>query len=205
MATRSTRGQYLLDGGAVKGQRRLHQLGALFIEHPFLLARFDDAAELLLGDQRLGVAPGAAQQGDAVLQLGKEPGDRRKKDNQQRKGAAGQQGDLFGIFLGDAFGKDLAEDEDDHCHNKGGDCDAACSQNLGNHRGGSRGSADIDDIVADQDDWQCAVKAFGQAVGQGGPPVAVFSHCTQPYPVDGGQRHLRGGEKGGKENEHAQE
>ena len=118
---------------------------------------------------------------------------------------AEKHGKALGILLGQALGRDLAEDQHHNGDDGGGDHRAVLqAQALGKEHGGQRGGGQVDDVVAHQNGGQQVVILVHQPEGQGGPAVAGVGLALQADAVERGKGGLRGGEIGGQNHQNNQ-
>ena len=106
----------------------------------------------------------------------------------------GKHRERLGRFLGDAFRRDLTEDQDDdrHGYGRGRGAGAAAEHLDEQDRGDGRGR-DVDDVVAYEYGGDQLVVVSGKAVGELRAPVAAFRKVLDADAVQRGERRLRRG------------
>ena len=144
------------------------------------------AHQLLLGD---AVAlRGAEHLGEQPLPLCEQEIGRSQDDHQQAKQGGGDHGPALWVFLGQALGGDLAEDQNDHGQDNGGDGGTAdIVDQLDKQYRADGGGHVVDDVVADQDGGKQAVIVLRQLQCAGGPAVAVVRFVFQSDTVERGK------------------
>ncbi len=116
---------------------------------------------------------------------------RRQQPHQQAQQRCGKHSEFFGAVLRNAFGRDLAENEDHNGDDYRGKrrADVAVKPNE-QHRADGRGG-DVDDVVADEDGRKQLVIAFRQPAGKHGALATLLGHCFQPCSVQRGKGRFR--------------
>ena len=133
---------------------------------------------------------------------GEEQIERQQHPDENPQDGRGEHGKALRAVLGDAFGRDLAEDQHHHCDDHGGDRRARVAVMAHKEHRADGGRRNIDDVVANQDGREQPVILLQQLAREGGVGIALFSKGFEPRGAGGGKRGLRGGKVGGEQQAH---
>ena len=161
-----------------KVERGAQQLAAILVEHVLVLGCLDDRLQLLRGGLLGVTVAGVAVQGarDEVHEPDDEPDDGVQNDRQRADDIRVAQSDAVGVLLGDDLRHRLAEAE--------------------------RRRRDVDEVVADEDGTEGAVKMVEDADGGLRAAAAVLGGVFEPQAVGRRIRHFRRGKERGQRDEH---
>ncbi len=124
--------------------------------------------------------------------------------HQGQQNDAGREGDAFRIERCYGLGRDFGEHQYHQGQADGGDGDAGVApQAYGDDRGDSRGK-DVDQVVADQDQADQAIRSFQQFAGTARAAMPLFPEVLQPVTVEGHHAGFRAGKETRQKNENNQ-
>ena len=143
------------------------QLAAVLVEHVLVLGRLDDRLQLLRGSLLGVTVAGVAAQGarDEVHEPDDEPDDGVENDRQRADDIRVAQSDAVGVLLGDDLRHRLAEDDDQQRQHDGGHPRPLLAREQDDDHGAERRRRDVDEVVADEDGAEGAVKMVEDADG----------------------------------------
>ena len=156
---------------------RAQQLVLILIQAALLLDFVHQHQQLFLGHAAVfGVADDLAHQ---VFQGREHKGEGGQHHHQYPQEGGGEHGKLFGHFLRQTFGGDLAENQYHHGGNNGGDGSACVSHQMHKQQGTHRGHGDVHDVVADQNGGDHLIVFVGELQGQNGLFVTLLGKHLQ--------------------------
>ena len=159
------------------------QIALVLVKTALILRLIDHAHQLLFGDAVVAVVAEHQRQelfphGEQEVGRGQNPGE----EPQQRRG---KHGPGFGVFLGQALGGNLAEDQnDDGQHRSGHRGAAGLTDEPDKQHGADGGGHVVDNVVADEDGGEQLVVILRQRQRFGSPAVAVFGAVFQTDAVE---------------------
>ena len=173
----------------------LEQLGFLGVHAALLLGFLHDGHQLVGG--KAGVFLRLHKQRKQLLPLGKQPVDGFEQRYQQTDEGCNEHSKAFGRFLGQAFGRDLTENQDDDGDHRSGNSRAriAVADEGDKEQRGNRRKRNVDHVVAHQNGGEQFIIAFRKRKRVFGAFVAVIRHVFQTRAVQRGESRLRGREK----------
>ena len=159
------------------------QLAFIGIHAAFLLGLLHEGEQLILGDGMVVIHVQHAA--EELLPLGKEPVHRLEQHHEHPDQRVHRHGKALRHLLGQALGRDFAEDEHEHGHDGRGNAHAGIAEPADEHHRAHRGQADIDDVVAHQNGGEQLFIAVGQCEGIGRALLAAVRQAFEPGPVEG--------------------
>ena len=176
------------------------EIALVLVQTALVLGLVHHAHQLFFGDAVLTAV--TEHQGQQALPLGEQEVGRGEKHHQDPQQGGGQHGNGLGVFLGQALGGDLAENQDhhrEHCGGHRGTPDIVDELDK-QHRADGGGHV-VDNVVADEDGGEELVVVLRQVQGALGPPVTVVRLVFQADAVKRGKGRLCGGKIGGHHHE----
>ena len=183
--------EHALDRHVAELQRRVDKLRPFLGQLALVGHRFDDVVQLILGhgDLRLALGERGKELADARERL------RQRRENAHKKaqGRRRRKGAPFTVALGDALGKHLSgKKHRDRAHDRTKRHPARAPGARNEHRC-ERSGGDVDDIRADEDRGNCAVKIVLYVKSLLRLPVALVEPRSEPDAADGRCRRFRCG------------
>ena len=177
------RGEDVADVQVVKLDGAFEQLALVGVHAALLLGFFYQGEQLVLGDGMVVVH--AQQAAEELLPLGKEPVNRLEHRHKHPDERIHRHGKALRHLLGQALGRDFAEDQHKHGHNGRGYAHARVAQPAHEHHRAHRGQGDIDDVVAHKNGRKQLVIPVRQGQGVGCALLPAVCQAFEPGAVEG--------------------
>ena len=163
----------------------------------------DDGAQLLGGQVFLlpRCRVGAEQAHQAIGDKIHRPDHRVHDLHQRQQDHAGGKGNTLRAQGGQGLGGDLGEDQDHQGQGDGRNGNAGVAPQADGQDGGDGGSENVDQVIADQDQSDQAIRSLQQFAGPAGTPMLLLTQVLQPVAVEGHHCRFRAGKERGKEDE----
>ena len=177
------RREHALDRYVRKLQRRVDELRPILGQLALVGHRFDDVVELILGHGDLRLALGEIR--EEFSDVRKCLRQRRENAHKKAQGRRRRKGAPFTVALGDALGEHLSgKKHRDRAHDRTKRHPARAPGARNEHRC-ERSGGDVDDIRADEDRRNCAVKIVLYVKGSLRLLVALIEPRLEPDAADG--------------------
>ena len=176
------------------------QLALAPVDTAALLDLIDEHQQLLLRHFTLAVQVERLRQ--QPFPEGEEQIERQQHPNEHAQDGCGEHGEALRAVLGDAFGRDLTENQHHHRDNHGGDRRACIAIGVDEQHRADGGRRNVDDVVADQDGREQPVVLLQKPARESGVGIALFGKGLEPRGAGRGKCGLRGGKVGGKQQTH---
>ena len=183
------------DFDVVELEHAVDELGVLLLDAAAAFRFVDHGQELAFGDL-LGRLD-AEEFRDERLPPAEQLVEGVEQPHQGPQDGSHSHAELFRHLFGDGLRGDFRENEDDDLHDDGRPCVADVAHRPHEKNGGNGRSADVDDVVADEDGRQHGIVVIDDFQSTGGRFSAFLLHGFQPDLVGAGKRGLRGREEPG--------
>ena len=193
-------GHNLADGDVAEVQRRLHKLALVFVKNILFLGGLDHTLELF--HCRIGVIIvllALERQSDEADHTNHHENKGGQDNAQEADGSGNDGGKAVCILLGNYLGHSLAEDDNNHSADGGGDPgEVFCLEHRDGDEGGNTGEGYVCKVVAYQYCGKGVVIAVYYLYCQRRAALAVLGKVFKAHTVGGGKAHLAGGEERGE-------